>query len=125
MLRGLTRGSAPQDGAAHPGHNRRRDDFALVRRVTRLEDVPEVERHLPDILGRAMARSWIDAAFAKELARDPAGLLARYSVHLPESVALSVEHSAAERPRIVVTEILPGGQRRRLMYLQLVMMAGR
>ncbi|MEL6915436.1 MAG: hypothetical protein AAFP13_13130 [Pseudomonadota bacterium] len=112
-------------GAARSGEGRAAEGFALVGRVTRLEDVPEVERHLPDILGRALARSWIDPQFARSLEVDPRHLLARYNVHLPESVDLNVEQAGIERPRIVVTELLGDGRRRRLMYLQLVMMAGR
>ena len=35
-------------------------DFQLVRQETHLSNVSQVERFLPDILGRALARCWID-----------------------------------------------------------------
>ncbi|MEM8576942.1 MAG: hypothetical protein AAGF60_03745 [Pseudomonadota bacterium] len=97
----------------------------LVDRPTRLEDVDRVERHLPDILGRALARSWIDDGFCDALCSDPKRLLERYGVTLPQHVILSVEGRGGERPRIVVSEIGRGYRPRRLMFLQLVMVAGR
>ncbi|MEO0677561.1 MAG: hypothetical protein AAFZ02_08400 [Pseudomonadota bacterium] len=100
-------------------------DFALVKKPTRLQDLSRVEQHLPEIIGRALARSWIDPAFASALLNDPKGLLADYDVFLPVNVALSIEGRQDERPRVVVSERVPGKRARRLMYLQLVMVAGR
>jgi hypothetical protein len=99
-------------------------DFALVRRSTNLHDLARVERHLPDILGRAMARGWIDADFGAALMDDPKGLLARYDVFLPDHVTLQTEVTETGRQRIVVYETETTGSKRRVMYLQLVMMAG-
>ena len=99
-------------------------DFALVRRVTQLDDLARVERHLPDILGRAMARAWIDPAFSTALMQDPKGLLGRYDVHLPAHVTLQVEPTETGRQRIVVYDTSGAGTPRRVMYLQLVMLAG-
>lgn len=99
-------------------------EFALVRRVTQLDDLARVERHLPDILGRAMARAWIDPDFSADLMRDPKALLGRYDVHLPAHVSLQVETTEAGRQRIVVYDTSAAGIARRVMYLQLVMLAG-
>jgi hypothetical protein len=98
--------------------------FALVRRVTQLDDLARVERHLPDILGRAMARAWIDPAFSTALMQDPKALLSRYDVHLPVHVTLQVEMTETGRQRIVVYDTSVAGPPRRVMYLQLVMLAG-
>jgi hypothetical protein len=46
-------------------------------------------------------------------------------VFLPDNVRIDVETSATQRQRIVVHEAQPDGTARRLMYLQLVMMAGK
>lgn len=100
-------------------------DFALVRRATNLTDIDRIERHLPEIIGRALARGWIDNGFRDALMRDPKGLLARYSVFLPENISIEVEETSTQRQRIVVYEGLKSGERRRVMYLQLVMMAGK
>ncbi|MCH2076612.1 MAG: hypothetical protein MK180_06960 [Rhodobacteraceae bacterium] len=99
--------------------------WGLVAAPTCLEDLERVERHLPEILGRALARSWIDAGFSKALQRDPKRLLQAYGVTLPRSVELRIEGREGARPRIVVSEVGRGFRPRRLMYLQLVMVAGR
>lgn len=99
-------------------------DFALVHRVTQLDDLARVERHLPDILGRAMARAWIDPAFSADLIQNPKALLGRYDVHLPAHVSLQVDTTETGRQRIVVYDTSVAGAPRRVMYLQLVMLAG-
>ena len=114
----------PDAPGAAPAHGAR-DDFNLVRRTTHLVDRRKVELYLPDILGRALARAWIDNGFRGELAQDPKGLLARYHVHLPDTISIEMEVSASQRERLVVYETRPGEARQRLLYLQLVMTAGR
>lgn len=100
-------------------------DFALVRHSTHLQDIARVERHLPEILGRALARAWIDADFSTALRADPKGLLAHYDVYLPTAVSIEIETTETQRQRIVVYENRQHGARRRVMYLQLVMLAGK
>lgn len=110
-------------GKAAPGQGG--DAFPLVRRSTNLHDISLVERHLPEILGRALARSWIDRAFSAALLADPKALLAQHDIQLPGAVSIDVEMTATQRHRLVVYEQRPDGERRRMMYLQLVMMAGK
>lgn len=100
-------------------------DFALVRQSTHLQDSARVERHLPEILGRALARAWIDADFSGALHADPKRLLAHYKVFLPHTVSIEIETTETQRHRIVVYENHQHGARRRVMYLQLVMLAGK
>ncbi len=100
-------------------------EFALVDMSTRLVDRDMVEDVLPDILGRALARGWIDPVFQECLLKDPKALLERYSVFLPSSILVRSEHDANRRERLVVYEVLPGKKPQRLLYLQLVMRAGR
>ncbi|PWR02584.1 hypothetical protein DKT77_10350 [Meridianimarinicoccus roseus] len=98
----------------------------LVRRKTRLLNRDEVARYLPDILGRALARCWIDGAFRDRFLADPKGILAEYDVYLPDIFSIAIETEGASRPRVVVYESNPrNGMRKRLLYLQLVMMAGK
>ncbi len=123
----MTRMRAPSWTPSWPRRARNKppaQDFALVRRSTNLHDLARVERHLPDILGRALARGWIDADFGAALMADPKGLLARYDVFLPDDVILQTELTETGRQRIVVYETETTGVRRRVMFLQLVMMAG-
>ncbi|SPF80064.1 hypothetical protein [Pseudoprimorskyibacter insulae] len=101
------------------------DDWGLVRRRTTLRDTEKVIKHLPDILGRALARSWIDPTFSAAMMQDPLELLARHNVFLPDNISIVIETTASERQRVVVYERTLDGRRRRLLYLQLVMMAGK
>lgn len=101
-----------------------RPEFDLVDRDTRLADRNEVERRLPDILGRALARAWIDLAFRRALMADPKGTLAACRVHLPQTILIEVSGEEGKRPLVVVSEAA-APRPRRLLYLQLVMVAGR
>lgn len=98
--------------------------FGLVRKETYLRDTDQVKRFLPDILGRALARIWIDRVFRDRFAADPIGTMAEYDVFLPETIDVEFETEGVTRPRIVVYERRAVGPRRRLLYLQLVMKAG-
>ncbi|MFY0682394.1 MAG: hypothetical protein JXR13_17620 [Thalassovita sp.] len=100
-------------------------DFQLVRQETHLANVSQVERFLPDILGRALARCWIDKPFRQEFFLAPKETLSDYHVFLPDDITVSVETEAGERSKVVVYEHVPGLLPKRIMYLQLVMMAGR
>lgn len=99
--------------------------FALVRRPTSFQDINRIEQHLPEILGRALARGWIDRNFAQALLANPKALLQHYDVFLPDNISIEIETTDAQRQRIVVYEQRPNGEKRRVMYLQLVMMAGK
>lgn len=101
-------------------------DAELVEEETHLRNRMQVERRLPDILGRALARIWIDMSFRESFAEDPKGTLAEHGVHLPDTIEVEFETVGLRRPQVVVYETLPASQgRRRLMYLQLVMLAGK
>lgn len=102
------------------------DAFDLVRTETRLKNRAQVERYLPDILGRALARIWIDPLFRDRFAVDPVATLAAYGVFLPETISIVFETEGNARPRLVVYEQKgPLRPRQRMLYLQLVMMAGK
>jgi hypothetical protein len=98
----------------------------LVQEETYLKNRAQVERRLPDILGRALARIWIDPGFRVRFGDDPKGTLADYGVHLPETIEVEFETAGLRRPQVVVYEQLGARDtRKRLLYLQLVMVAGR
>ena len=101
-------------------------DFALVRRETHLKDKADVEKYLPDILGRALARIWIDNQFRDRFAAGPVETLAAYGVYLPRTISIDFVTVGTPRPQIVVYEQrFPGAPRRKLLYLRLSMVAGR
>ena len=86
----------------------------------------EVKERLPDILGRALARIWIDNDFNKRFSKDPQGTLEEHGIFLPENTIIEFQKKDTTRPRIVVYEKKPNSNfKLRIFYLQLVMMAGR
>lgn len=111
------RAPAPEAGAG--------GDFRLVRNPVDLTDGRMVEEFLPDILGRALARSWVDGGFRARLTADPKALLQEHDVNLPATIRIETQIAANGRPMIVVHERQPDGGMRRLCYLQLVMLAGK
>jgi len=102
------------------------DPFKLVSEQVKFANKEEMRQRLPDILGRALARTWIDSSFHEEFSRNPQGTLETYGVELPDNMSLEFQKPESDRPRIVVFEQKPGSKfRMRVFYLQLVMMAGK
>ena len=101
------------------------EEFKLVKKRIQFDSSEEAMRFLPDILGRALARSWIDREFQTDFMLDPEGVLARYAVFLPPNVTTELETEGVTRPKVVVYGTTRLGKQKRLMYLQLVMMEGK
>lgn len=119
MFDSLTRVDTPAQTASPP------NEFKLVKQETHFDTSEAVMQFLPDILGRALARCWIDRNFMTHFMENPKKMLANYSVHLPQNVEIDIEIEGVTRPKVVVYEISKLGRKKRLMYLQLVMMAGK
>ena len=102
------------------------EPFQLVNGRLRLESREDVRNLLPDILGKVLARVWLDPNFHREFSQDPQKTLESNGVFLPENMSLEFQKQNTDRPRIVVFEQKPGSKfKLRVFYLQLVMMAGR
>ena len=100
--------------------------FSLVDEDMHLVTKEDVKKYLPDILGRALARVWIDSTFNKLFSQSPQQALERHGVFLPENVIIEFQKPDSDRPRVVVYQQNQGSKfKLRLFYLQLVMMAGR
>ena len=98
----------------------------LVDNEIFLENRNEVKKYLPEILGRVLARIWIDEKFHHDFSMDPRGTLETNGVFLPETMDVEFQKPNSSRPRIVVYERSKESKfRTRIFYLQLVMMAGR
>ncbi len=98
----------------------------IVNRPLQIHNREEVRQYLPDILGRVLARVWIDSEFHAQFSDAPQETLEEHGVFLPENMSIEYQRGNTDRPRIVVYE-RPFGSRfkLRIFYLQLVMMAGR
>ena len=100
--------------------------LSLVKAELYLENRHAVREQLPDILGRVLARIWIDEKFHLDFSMDPRGTLENNGVFLPETMDVEFQKPNSSRPRIVVYERSKESKfRTRIFYLQLVMMAGR
>ena len=100
--------------------------YALVADQTTFKSRDDVKERLPEILGKALALIWIDREFADLFARDPQGTLEGEGIFLPENMLIEFQKPGTDRPRIVVYERRPNSNfKLRILYLQLVMMAGR
>ncbi|MBL6787086.1 MAG: hypothetical protein ISQ27_03750 [PS1 clade bacterium] len=98
----------------------------IVNRPLQIHNREEVRQYLPDILGRVLARVWIDKEFHDQFSNSPQDTLEEHGVFLPDNMSIEFQRGNTDRPRIVVYE-RPFGSRfkLRIFYLQLVMMAGR
>ena len=100
--------------------------FSLYDGERHFTDREDVRQHLPDILGRALARTWIDNEFHKAFDQNPVGTLEAHGVFIPSTMSIEFQRKTSDRPRIVVYEQNPNSRfKARVLYLQLVMMAGR
>ena len=98
----------------------------LVNGNLKLTSREDVRSLLPDILGKVLARVWLDANFHREFSLDPQKTLEINGVFLPENMSIEFQKQNTDRPRIVVFEQKPNSKfKLRVFYLQLVMMAGR
>jgi len=100
--------------------------LSIVNHAVHLANKQEVRDQLPDILGRVLARIWIDHNFHRNFSENPQATLEANGVSLPDTMDVEFHRSDTSRPRIVVYERKPNSKfRSRIFYLQLVMMAGR
>ena len=98
----------------------------ITQKLHHLKNRADVRKYLPDILGRVLARIWIDSDFKEEFEKDPQKTLEYNGVYLPEDMSIEFQKPNSDRPRIVVYEQRPNSKfKLRVLYLQLIMMAGR
>ena len=100
--------------------------LSLVDNEIFLENRSEVKKFLPEILGRVLARTWIDENFKEIFKKDPLKTLSENGVFLPEDMFLEFQKPDTKRPKIVVYERKGKSNFKvRVVQLQLIMMAGR
>ena len=100
--------------------------FSLVDETIYLNNRKDVQAILPDVLGRVLARIWIDVEFRDAFKSEPQKTLEFHGIFLPEDMTLEFQKPNSDRPRIVVYEKKPGIKiKLRVLHLQLVMIAGR
>ena len=87
-----------------------------------LESEAQIQEFLPDILGQALARTWIDRRFLDAFYDQPKEILERAGVYLPKSISVEFIKKDKERPKVIVYQ-KNGSKDTRLLELKLVMVA--
>ena len=98
----------------------------LVDKDLLLKNREDVKKYLPDILGRVLARIWIDKSFKNNFKSNPKKVLNDNGVFLPDDMILEFQKPNSDRPKIIVYEKKEKSNFKvRVVQLQLVMLAGR
>ena len=98
----------------------------LVDKDLILKNRQDVKKYLPDILGRVLARIWIDKSFKDSFKSNPKEVLKANGVYLPDDMILEFQKPNSDRPKITVYEKKEKSNFKvRVVQLQLVMLAGR
>lgn len=69
-----------------------------------LESEHQIQKYLPEVLGQALARTWIDKRFLDAFYNYPVEVLERGGVYLPDSVSVEFKKEKNERPKVIVFE---------------------
>ena len=87
-----------------------------------LESEADIQKYLPDVLGQALARTWIDKRFLDAFFDYPVEILERGGVYLPEKIQLEFVKEEKSRPKVTVFEKTETG-RKKILELKLIMVA--
>ena len=87
-----------------------------------LESEKQIQKYLPEVLGQALARTWIDKRFLDAFYEYPVEVLERGGVYLPSSVSVEFKKEKDQRPKVIVYEN-EKKSKRKLLELKLIMVA--
>lgn len=101
-------------------------DFASEPPIEIVINPSEIKEKILDYLGAVLARCWIERTLLGEIERDAHRTLRHLGILLPDEIEIKVERPGKDRPRLVIYEWDENRRfRRRICYLQLIMMAGK
>ena len=87
-----------------------------------IETDTDIQKYLPDVLGQALARTWVDKRFLDAFFNYPIEILERGGVYLPEKIQLEFSKEEKSRPKVTVFERTKEG-RKKVLELKLIMVA--
>ena len=86
-----------------------------------LETEDQIQEFLPEVLGQALARTWIDKRFLEAFYEYPEEILERGGVYLPDHISIEFMKKDKSRPKVVVYE--NANKKRKILELKLIMVA--
>ena len=102
------------------------NDFQQEPPIEIVIDARQLKERIIDYLGAVLARCWIDRELLDRIEAGPHRALRHLGILLPDEIDIKVERKNAERPRLLIYEWnQERSYKRRICYLQLVMMAGK
>ena len=87
-----------------------------------LESSDQIQEYLPEVLGQALARTWIDKRFLEAFQNYPLEIMERGGVYLPDHISIEFLKEKKSRPKVVVYEN-SDKVKRKLLELKLIMVA--
>ena len=87
-----------------------------------LETEDQIQEFLPEVLGQALARTWIDNRFLDAFYQFPVEVLERGGVYLPEHISVEFKKEQKSRPKVIVYENSIN-KKRKILELKLIMVA--
>ena len=102
------------------------NDFNQEPPIEVIIDARQLKERIIDYLGAVLARCWIERDLLDRIEAGPHRALRHLGILLPDEIDIKVERKNAERPRLLIYEWnQERSYKRRICYLQLVMMAGK
>ena len=87
-----------------------------------LETEDQIQEFLPEVLGQALARTWIDSRFLDAFYKFPVEVLERGGVYLPNHISVEFKKEQKSRPKVIVYEN-GSDKKRKILELKLIMVA--
>ena len=87
-----------------------------------LESKEQVQEFLPEVLGQALARTWIDPRFLEAFYSFPEEILERGGVYLPDYISIEFKKEHKSRPKVIVYD-QSKNTKKKLLELKLIMVA--
>ena len=87
-----------------------------------LETEDQIQEFLPEVLGQALARTWIDSRFLDAFYKFPVEVLERGGIYLPDYISVEFKKEQKSRPKVIVYEN-GNNKKRKILELKLIMVA--
>lgn len=87
-----------------------------------LETEDQIQEFLPEVLGQALARTWIDSRFLDAFYKFPVEVLERGGIYLPDHISVEFKKEQKSRPKVIVYEN-SNDKKRKILELKLIMVA--